>query len=387
MKLDPTTAQAISASLQRMQQRSAFFSSLALFAQFEISQHIPTAATDGRTIYVNPEFVAKQTPAQLDGLLAHEVLHAALLHLPRRGGRDPKLWNVAADIVINGMLLKERYELPEGGLRNPQLEHLSTEEVYDILIQKQQDQQKQGKNQPDDLLEGPPADAENASSEQTGDAEARKQELERHWQHAQEQAREYAEQQQIGHGAGDFARELRALSPSKLDWRSLLWRFLVKTPTDFEDYDRRFVGQGMYLETISSTSLTVLLGVDTSGSIDQASVQLFLGEVQAIMRSYPHLRCLLYFADTKLYGPHKLNARGELPQPIGGGGTDFRPFFEQIPKHRPPWEPSVAIYMTDGFGHFPKQAPRLPVLWVVTPGGLQAQRFPFGQVVPLLKHS
>lgn len=387
MKLDPVTAQAISASLQRMQQRSAFFSTLALFALFENSQHIPTAATDGRTIYVNPEFVAKQTPAQLDGLLAHEVLHAALLHLPRRGGRDAKLWNVAADIVINGMLLKDRYELPEGGLRNPQLEHLSTEEVYDILIQKQQEQQKQGENQPDDLLEGPPADAESAAGEQAGDAEAQQQEMERHWQHAREQAQKQAEEQQIGHGPGDFARELGSLTASKLDWRSLLWRFLVKTPSDFEDYDRRFVGHGMYLETISSTSLTVLLGVDTSGSINQASVQLFLGEVQAIMRSYPHLRCLLYFADTKLYGPHKLNARGELPQVMGGGGTDFRPFFEQIPKHRPPWEPSVAIYMTDGFGHFPKQAPRLPVLWVVTPGGLQAQGFPFGQVVPLLMYS
>ncbi len=133
----------------------------------------------------------------------------------------------------------------------------------------------------------------------------------------------------------------------------MLWRFLVKTPSDFQEYDRRFVGQGMYLETISGDSLTVLLAVDTSGSINKETVQIFLGEVQAILRSYPHLRCELYFADTKVHGPHRLTASGTLPTVVGGGGTDFRPFFTQIPRHRPPWEPSVAIYMTDGFGQFP----------------------------------
>ncbi|MFN9979518.1 MAG: DUF2201 family putative metallopeptidase, partial [bacterium] len=37
-------------------------------------------------------------------MLVHELLHAALLHSSRNGGRDPELWNVAADIVINGII-------------------------------------------------------------------------------------------------------------------------------------------------------------------------------------------------------------------------------------------------------------------------------------------
>ena len=76
-----------------------------------------------------------------------------------------------------------------------------------------------------------------------------------------------------------------------------------------------------------------------------------------------------------------------IPPPVGGGGTDFRPFFARLPKHRPPWEPSVAIYLTDGYGEFPERAPRCPVLWVVTPGGLDLDKFPFGQAVRLLPHA
>lgn len=385
MKLSPETAKAISESIQRIQGRSAFFSSLALFAPFEASEQIPTAATDGAIVFVNEQYFAKLTPDEQDGLLAHEVLHAALLHIPRCGGRDPKLWNIAADIVINGMLIKDGYHLPKGGLRDLSLERFSTEEVYEQLLQKKKD--KQSSSSSDDLLPETPSDAEKPQSGQTTSQAERHEAMKRHWQQAQQQAQMQSEGQQIGTGPGGFARELDELKPGKLDWRSVLWRFLVQTPNDFLDFDRRFIGQGMYLETIGGESVTVLLGVDTSGSISRDMVNLFLSEVQGILRSYPHLRCNLYYTDTKVYGPHRLTAHSEIPPVKGGGGTDFRPFFKQIPQHRPPWQPSVAIYMTDGFGTFPKTPPNLPVLWVVTPGGYAAKDFPFGQVVVLLPHS
>lgn len=389
MELDPNTARIVSASLLRMHARSAFFTSLALFARFEVSYEIPTAATDGRSIFVNPNFFDTLTTAEQDAVLVHEVLHAALLHVPRRGGRDPQLWNIAADIVVNGMLVQERYDLPTGGLRNQQLEHLSVEEVYEQLLREQPSDDPQPQPQPD-LLERSPADAQAADADAPGpgsgpaDAEARNRALEKHWQQAHEQARIVAEETAIGTAPAGMARELGSLSPAKLDWRSYLWRFLVQTPTDFQHFDRRFVGRGMYLETISGEHLNVLLAVDTSGSIDRQAVELFLGEVRGILRAYPHLRCDLYYADAEVYGPHRLTPSSPLPPVVGGGGTDFRPFFARIPTYRPPWEPSVAIYLTDGYGEFPERAPRCPVLWVVTPGGIALERFPFGQAVRLL---
>ncbi len=390
MELDPNTAQIVSASLLRMHARSAFFTSLALFARFEVSFHIPTAATDGRTIFVNPNFFDTLTTAEQDAVLVHEVLHAALLHVPRRGGRDGRLWNIAADIVVNGMLVQENYDLPEGGLRNQQLEHLSVEEVYEKLLERQQHEQQPQPAQAD-LLDQSPADAQGDAagtpSDLPGNSNARKPALEKHWQQAHQQAKVVAESSMAGQAPAGMARELGSLLPSRLDWRSYLWRYMVHTPTDFQHFDRRFVGRGMYLETISGENLNVLLAVDTSGSIDRPAVDAFLSEVRGILRAYPHLRCDLYYADAELYGPHRLTPSSPLPPIQGGGGTDFRPFFARIPKYRPPWEPSVAIYLTDGYGEFPERAPRCPVLWVVTPGGLALNRFPFGQAVRLLPHA
>jgi predicted metal-dependent peptidase len=381
MELDPGSARMVSAWLLRLHARSAFFTALALYARFEVSLTIPTAATDGRTIFINPRFFDTLTPAEQDAVLTHEVLHAALLHVPRRGGRDGKLWNVAADIVVNGMLAQQRYDLPAGGLRDKRLEHLSVEEVYEKLLD-QQGEQEQPQPQPD-LLDQRPADAQGQPHEMTGglpaDPQARSAALEKHWQQAHNQAATTA-----GSAPAGLARELGGLAPAALDWRSYLWRYLVHTPTDFQDFDRRFVGRGMYLETISGESLHVLLAVDTSGSINQRAVDVFLGEVRGILRAYPHLRCDMYYADAEVYGPHRLTPSSPIPPARGGGGTDFRPFFARIPGYRPPWQPSVAIYLTDGYGSFPERPPRCPVLWVVTPGGLALDRFPFGRAVRLL---
>jgi predicted metal-dependent peptidase len=126
--------------------------------------------------------------------------------------------------------------------------------------------------------------------------------------------------------------------------------------------------------------------VDTSGSINPRSLDVFLSEVRAILHAYPHLRCDLYYADSALHGPFPLTPSGPVPPPVGGGGTDFRPFFERLETERDSWSATVAVYLTDGYGDFPAAVPSDPVLWVVTPGGLDVSRFPFGEAVRLTEH-
>mgnify|MGYP003338063835 FL=1 len=65
---------------------------------------------------------------------------------------------------------------------------------------------------------------------------------------------------------------------------------------------------------------------------------------------------------------------------LGGGGTAFEPFFEALEKS----PPDMAVYLTDGFGSFPPKAPHFPTLWVVTPGGLSSDKFPFGDMARML---
>jgi predicted metal-dependent peptidase len=111
---------------------------------------------------------------------------------------------------------------------------------------------------------------------------------------------------------------------------------------------------------------------------------LFLGEVRGILDAYPHLVALLYYVDAACDGPHELSAHSEIPRPVGGGGTDFRPFFRSVLDEQTDHRPALCIYLTDGMGAFPSEAPPIPTLWVLTPGGISAQQVPFGETVRLI---
>ena len=378
----------ISASLLRLRMRSPFFATLALFAKFVPTDSLTTAATDGKDIYYNPSFLQSLTTPQQDGLLLHEVLHAALLHVLRRGVREKEKWNIAADIVVNGIICQQGYfELPEGVVRDRNLEHLSVEEIYELLPQ----QNREYCLGICDLSSDVPADSRGerfspARSPNSQDrlTEAKKAELESHWQNAMQQAAIIARTTNQGKLPAGMEREFSALDRAQLDWRSYLWRYLVKTPTDYTEFDRRFIGRGLYLETLQGESVKVYVAVDTSGSIDNKLLKTFLNEVNGILTSYPHLECELYYADAEVYGAYELNPDSDIPQPKGGGGTSFVPFFDRITDRWDGMTTGVCVYLTDGYGTFPNYAPELPVLWVVTPGGLDLAQFPFGETVRLL---
>jgi predicted metal-dependent peptidase len=428
-----TDTRIISASLLRLRMKSPFFATLALFARFIPSQQLPTAATDGKDIFYNPDYLHSLPVTQQDGLLLHEVLHAALLHVVRQGVREAELWNIAADIVVNGIICKQGiFELPPGRLRDQKLEDLSVEEIYELLLKNKNNSFNSLKLLHPDLLNEAPSDAStsgdsrdlqsdnnpniqipptplkegglsdgnqlkgsnkkinenpldsNNYSKNHSLSEKRKAPLEEHWQNALQQASVIARTVNQGVLPAGIERELGALNAAQINWRSYLWRYLVQTPTDFSGFDRRFIGRGLYLEALQGENIQVYVAVDTSGSIDNQQLSMFLSEVAGILSSYPHLKCELYYVDAEAYGPYELNSDMTFPKPEGGGGTSFVPFFEKVAESWDGFTQSVCIYLTDGYGSFPDVAPQLPVLWVVTPGGLELQGFPFGEAVRLL---
>jgi predicted metal-dependent peptidase len=349
---------------------SPFFAALALFSEQVITEAVPTAATDGKRIYFNPRFMASLTRPERLGVLVHELLHAALLHPSRNGGRDPELWNVAADIVINGIIDEHSpLSLPAGALRDRWICELPVEEVYDILLRRKESDSPAGERLRrflvgPDLLP-PPADAP-ATPE--------------HWQSALAQASSIAELAGKGIGSipASLARLIDAASSSTLDWRAILWRHLVSTPVDFTSFDRRFIGEGLYLDSLDGEKLRVAICIDTSGSIGNEDLSRFLAEVLSITRTYPHIEAELYCADAELHGPWAIDTQKEsLPQLKGGGGTSFIPFFQALEKKNP--APDIAVYLTDGFGSFPAEPPKVSSLWVILPGGLPSHKFPFGE--------
>lgn len=359
----------------RIRMRSPFFATLALFADFTFDDTLAVpAATDGARVVLRPDDVRRATPAALEVTILHEVLHAALLHPSRRKARDREVWNVAADIVVNGILAAQGFALPDGAVRDAGIEDWRVEDIYELLLDERAVRPPPAA--PPDLLDRDPA------LTRAGTSQAR--EVETLWQDAIREAHAA-----MGSGAADpplaVARFVRAGASPRLDWRAHLWRFLARTPTDFEGFDRRFVGQGLYLEALAGTSLRVLVCVDTSASVKAKDLGHFLGEVHEIGRTYPHLEMELFFADRRLHGPFPFRRDAALPVPTGGGGTSFVPFFEHLAADRDVARPTLAVYLTDGRGDFPKTAPRVPVLWAVTDKGAPDGAFPFGDVLRLAR--
>jgi len=377
----------VSRWILRLRREAPFFATLVLFTHFYPSRDVPTAATDGENLYFNLEFMEKLPINEQLGVVIHEVLHAALLHVPRRQNRDPKLWNWAADIVVNAQVLEAKFALPRGHIRVQALEKLTVEEVYEKLLE-----QSPPPSYSPDLLEDPPEDAPpevlaEAQRPRTGSlSEAYRRELERHWKDAVEKALTVQRMSGQGNLPSGLERLISGVVAPQLDWKSALWRYLVRTPSDFQGFDRRFIGRGLYLEGLEGQSVRVYACIDTSGSVGQRELGAFMAELRGILGAYPLLECRLYFADTALYGPYSLSDGESLPAPKGGGGTDFRPFFEALESDLSPLEEAVCVYLTDGFGQFPEQVPEHPTLWVVPAGGERSSEFPFGEVVMLLEH-
>jgi predicted metal-dependent peptidase len=375
-------------ALLRIRGDHPFFGTLALFADFRVTDSVPTAATDGKVLWFNPAFVDKQDPASLCGLVAHELLHAALQHGTRRRERDPTLWNIAADIVVNGMVRQDTaYKLPDGGVEEPKLAHLSVEEIYEQL------NAGKAKVPKITLLDLLPMGSDGVGD---GDAPGRRafgdavgnlaitqtEAVQRHWRAAMHQAAAVARRISKGFGRNglDGLREFDTAALPSLSWREILWQFMVATPFDFGGFDRRFIHRKLYLEDVVGESVQVAICIDTSGSIGGAELSAFVGEIQGILDAYPQIRGTLFYADAELYGPHDFSADAPLPAARGGGGTAFEPFFGWVKQQELNGQFPLCLYFTDGYGSFPRQPPESPVLWVVQPGGLSSPGFPFGQV-------
>lgn len=69
------------------------------------AQWVQTMATDGKSLMFNPKFVLELPIEHLKFSILHEILHCVMRHPSRRGNRDPEIWNIATDLVVNGILV------------------------------------------------------------------------------------------------------------------------------------------------------------------------------------------------------------------------------------------------------------------------------------------
>jgi len=370
----------------QVRQECQFFGALMLFASMKKSDQIETAATDGKDIFFNEKFLKSLKSSEQNALMLHEVLHMALLHVSRRQSRNPHIWNIAADIVVNDLIIRNtKFKLPNGAIIEPEYADKSVEHIYEVLLKNNKYKQYQllisDVGQQAEDIEGMGLNAEE------------QQEIESYWRDKIQvlQNGDLNEEGSSGQGniPAGMSQEIEVFLEPEVDWRHALWRHVGKTPADFDDLDRRFLYRGLYLEGLLTEALEVSVCIDTSGSISRRLLDQFLGELKGILSSYPHVKCDLFFADCSVDGPYEIHSIEEMPPVSGFGGTSFVPFFNYLEKNNDNLMGShkVSIYFTDGYGDFPTTEPKDPTMWLVSKDGLKTSQFPFGEVVRISTES
>lgn len=363
----------------RFQKRFPFLTALLLRAPIELSTAIPTACTNGLHILFNKAFADSLSMETFEFVLAHEVLHIALRHPFRIGNRDAWTYNLAADIVVNGILAHAGFTVPEGVLRLEAIEDRSVEEVYAILLHGRKTRHARLPRRGEageagrDLMDVLPVPRDVS----TGESEAARRQWDEGWQHARQLM------QQPGQTPGRTMRGISNDDAPPLPWQAILYEFILRDANDYTEFDRRYIHRGLYIEQLAGDSLQLHICIDTSGSIDDVLIGRFFNELQSICASFPFVQVALYFCDVTLYGPYPIDRYSSLPKPMGGGGTDFRPFFAH-PAIQDAGDRDLLLYLTDGYGQFPPSPPLQPLLWVVSPDGEKPETFPFGRVLRLV---
>jgi predicted metal-dependent peptidase len=342
-----------------------FFGVLALRLTLQEDPTCDTAWTNGSTIAFSPAFAATLSQDELTAVLAHEVMHCACGHPWRRDAREPQRWNVAADYAINGILQGAGFKMPASALLDSQYDGKSSEWIYDRLPES---------------VNGNGGNGNGSDPSRMGtvrDAPAGSPVSETEWQQATKQAAEMAKAQ--GKLPGNLKRELDALTAPRVDWRSLLRRYVqevVKADYSWSRPNVRYFASGLFLPALHSLACgRIVVAVDTSGSIDTVLLSQFASEIQAIASELQPSSVDVMYCDTRVHRVDTFD-RGDLitMDAVGGGGTNFCPVFEAIDE-----APAVLIYLTDMEGTFPEIAPEYPVIWAAYGSEHNA---PFGEVVP-----
>jgi predicted metal-dependent peptidase len=294
---------------------------------------IAVAAVDAseRRIYFNP--LAGLTEAETRFVMAHEILHVALRHQARVEDRDPYLFNIACDFVINGWLAEMGVgEMPSIGLLyDPKLKGRSAEEIYDLIrrdlrrLRRTAGFRAAGRG---DML-GPPdwwVRGEGAA-------------LDDFYRSALAQGLSYHESSQAGSLPAGLEEEIRSQIQPPIPWEVELSNWFdqffapIETRRSYFRPSRRQaatpdVPRPRTVPTedaLDGRTFGVLL--DTSGSMDRVTLARALGSIAsyAISRDVPAVRVV--FCDAHAYDGGYMQPENILGnvRVLGRGGTVLQP--------------------------------------------------------------
>lgn len=216
-------------------------------------------------------------------------------------------------------------------------------------------------------------------------SEAEMREAEEDWEAAASAAAVQAEV--AGNLASAALRSIRDSFQSNVAYREYLRMFVAATTREDQNWgrpSRRSQAAGVYLPEQRTESAGILvLGIDTSGSIDEAMLSRWQSEFGAVVSELRPPRIVLMYCDALVHAVQDFYPGDPIEfdpkKLIGGGGTKFGPVFQRATEmHEAGERVAGLIYLTDLLGKFPQDEPPFPTLWVQT--GSRQRGAPFGEV-------
>ena len=147
--------------------------------------------------------------------------------------------------------------------------------------------------------------------------------------------------------------------------------------------NRRFVAQGLYLPSVYSRGLQLLvIAIDTSASLSQDALALFWTHIRHLIQQTRPEHIHVVLCDRTVRDTFDYTSYHDVPQHLhltGRGGTDFRPVFHHLETSG--LSPSLCLYFTDlDCDDYPSHAPSFTTVWCAYDAPPDAQP-PFGDVI------
>jgi predicted metal-dependent peptidase len=380
---------------------------------------VPTAATDGRTIFFNPDYMLGLKPAERVFVLAHEIDHVMcrdpqrMVHYGREtnvtyGGVTTRFeqgqYNINADYVRNANLLETGV-----GQINPAWCYADDVAGSDLVEEVYHRKYKQKPPAPTcygdsggKAASGTKRDpfAANGTFDQllppSIDPVTGKQDLPDEAEFKEAIARAAAAAKAMGKLHANHQKLVDEILAPQVDWREQIRMILTghmgaRHETWSRPNRRRLALNAISREGAQMVVMPgrrgygaelVVVGVDTSGSIyaSPQAVEAFFGEVSGVLADVRPRRVILVECDARVQRVTEASSLDELEIAKqsgvkGGGGTSFVPVFDYIAEND--LVPDTLIYLTDLEGTFPRKAPGYPVVWC----SITAGKAPFGDTV------
>ena len=355
--------------------RHPFFGNMATRLRIVAADEwLGTAAVDGRNLYYNTQFFNAMNNKEIEFVVAHEILHMVFDHMGRRDDRDPMIYNISADYIVNNTLVRDRIGTIPSIVKCYQdfkYEGWTSEEVYDDVYEKAKEMGDEYLKQLGEMLDehldseddgtgdggNDDSEAEDSNGNATSSSKPKysKEEIKQIKDEIKENMISAAQSAGAGNVPAEVARMIKELTEPKMNWREILRQqiqSIIRSDYTFSRPSRKGQMSGAILPAMDfQDTIDLAVAIDMSGSIGNKQGEDFLGEIKGIMDEYQDYNIKIWCFDTQVYNEQDFSSDGGEDlldyEIIGGGGTDFMANWTYMKDQD--YVPKKLIMFTDGY--------------------------------------